>query len=116
MPYSPMPSAETTETPVIPLSRQDSHDLGVLARALVEQLADHGPLARRLDHLDEMVHQLGQAVDGGNERAARIETFIDEQRPLLARAVAMLDPGSLVRRAMPGRHRPPRPPRGGTAA
>lgn len=46
-------------------------------------------LRKRLDHIDEMLHD--------------ITRFIDDHRPALARGLSLMDPGARLRGLIPGR-------------
>jgi ABC-type transporter Mla subunit MlaD len=54
-------------------------------RKLMEALADRLEVqAKQLDHLDQMQHEVSQ--------------FVDEHKPALNKALALLDPGTSVRK------------------
>lgn len=55
-------------------------------------------LEKKLDHIEELAHLTEQ-------RCARIEEFIDEHRPALARGMALMDPGKAVRSMLPGKRK-----------
>jgi hypothetical protein len=59
-------------------------------------------LARRLDHIDEMLHHNAQRDVETRAAVARIEKFIEEHRPALARGLALVDPGAKLREMLPG--------------
>ena len=84
-----MTAAKTSGNPVETLSDDSGDD--VIAYSLAG-------IGKRLDHLDEGIHDLIRKVDG-------LQEFIDQHRPALARGLALMDPGAKVRAMLPGRKR-----------
>lgn len=83
--------------------------INLLARldSALAMLADDGPVIKRLDHLDEVLHKMwnesgGQAMDLSNKSAllhqeiSRLTSMLDRYGPLLDRAEAMVNPGSVA--------------------
>jgi hypothetical protein len=58
-------------------------------------------LVKRLDHLDELGHRTEQALN-------KILEFIEQNRPVLARATGLMDPGAKLRAAIGRSKRAPK--------
>lgn len=70
----------------------DAEIAGALLRSVDSLIAASEAHGKQLDHMDEQIHEMVRVLD--------------EHRPLLARAQALMDPGARVRAMLP--HRKPK--------
>ncbi|HEY4251222.1 MAG TPA: hypothetical protein VGM87_08475 [Roseomonas sp.] len=73
--------------------REFADEVGAQLRLLIAKV---DALGTRVDHVDEGVHDVQQRISG-------IEALIEECRPALARATALMDPGAKLRERLTGK-------------
>jgi hypothetical protein len=70
----------------------------------LETLSD-SELIKRLNHIDELAHCTEQTVIRIEQAVLRMELFIDEHKPALARGLSLMDPGAGLRKFVTGKNK-----------
>src|SRR5689334_542301 len=94
VPHTPRAVAGSPRAPWPPAPPMVWHDVRMTVETANNEAEtlSYEAIARRLDHLDDMIHRIDQRL-----------AFLDEHRPALDRAIGMLDAGAKMRGFL-GRH------------